>query len=554
MLGADLVGFHTFAYMRHFLASLLHVAGVEAEVDRVRLPGREVKLGAFPMGVDAARFTDLAHDPDVLTEVDEIRREAGNRQIILGVDRLDYTKGIPRRLQAIERLLERDPGLCDRIRYIQVAIPSRGEVDSYQRFKRQVEERVGRINGACGTLRSTPIHYVHRSVSTRQLVALYAAADVMLVTPLRDGMNLVAKEFVASRVDEDGVLVLSEFAGAAAELQGAVIVNPYDVNAVAESLHNVLSMPAGERRTRMQALRRRVSEYNVHSWAESFLAQLTAVRPDESSAVIARSEPSVVTALTDAWRTARLRLLLDYDGTLVPITRSPDLAAPDDELLSLLDALHPLPGLAIDVVSGRPRETLDAWLGHLPVALWAEHGFWCRPCAGGSWRAASCVVPDWMERIRPILEHFTASTPGSQLEIKTAGLAWHYRRVQREFGARQAHELRMLLGDALSNQPFEVVEGKKVIEVRLRGVSKAVVAHQVQAEAAADTIVVAIGDDRTDEDLFRALPASSLTISVGVRPSVARFRVTDHRDVRRLLRSLLETTDVRSVSASLTSA
>jgi trehalose 6-phosphate synthase/phosphatase len=549
MLGADVIGFHTFAYMRHFLASLLHVAGVEAEVDRVRVDGREVKLGAFPMGIEATRFAELAQDPDVLIEVEEIRREAGGRKIVLGVDRLDYTKGIPRRLQAIERLLERDASLCDRFRYIQVAVPSRGEVDSYQRFKRQVEERVGRINGARGTLRSTPIHYVHRSVSARQLVALYMAADVMLVTPLRDGMNLVAKEFVASRTDEDGVLVLSEFAGAAAELQGAVIVNPYDVNAVAESLHNALSMPAGERRARMKALRRRVTEYNVHWWAEAFLDQLGAAHPDQPGPVASPKESSVVIALKEARQAARLRLLLDYDGTLVPITHAPELAAPDDELVALLGAVGRATDIQIDIVSGRPRQTLEAWLGHLPLALWAEHGFWCRSCADDPWRSAGCIVPNWMERIRPILEHFTASTPGSHLETKSACLAWHYRRAQREFGARQAHELRMLLGDALSNQPFEVIEGKKVIEVRLRGVSKAVVAHQVQAETAHDTIVVAIGDDRTDEDLFRALPASSLTISVGGRPSAARFRVKDHRDVRRLLRTLLDTTELIRMNA-----
>ena len=539
MLGADVVGFHTFAYMRHFLASLLHVAGVEADVDRVRVGARVVKLGAFPMGVDAATFSRLARDPDVQLEVEEIRREAGHRRIVLGVDRLDYTKGIPRRLQAIERLLQRDPSLGDGIRYIQVAVPSRGDVDAYQRFKRQVEERVGRINGSYGTLRSTPIHYVHRSIPTRQLVALYCAADVMLVTPLRDGMNLVAKEFVAARPDEDGVLVLSEFAGAAAELDGAVIVNPYDVDGVAESLHNALMMPPRERRARMQTLRRRVINYDVHSWAERFLEELHAARADAGATPLAPAERVVAAALTDARRRASLRLLLDYDGTLMPIAPAPELAAPDAELLELLAALAGASRLTVDIVSGRPRETLHGWLGHLPVALWAEHGFWCRPRTTSEWRGVACIVPNWMERIRPILEHFTASTPGSQLEIKSAGLAWHYRRAQRDFGARQAHELRMLLGDALSNQPFEVIEGKKVIEVRLRGVSKAVVAYQLQAETALDSVLVAIGDDRTDDDLFRALPASSLTIGVGARPSSARFRVKNYREVRELLRSLL---------------
>jgi trehalose 6-phosphate synthase/phosphatase len=274
LLGADLVGFHVSAYMRHFVEALQQVVGIGQGVDHVRVGKREVGVGAFPMGVDAESFAALASDPDVQARTAAIRTDAGGRQIVLGVDRLDYTKGIPRRLAAIERLLNRRPELRDEMRYVQVAVPSRGEVDSYQRFKRLVEESIGRINGACSTLRSTPIHYIHQSVSMRELVALYAAADVMLVTPLRDGMNLVAKEYVASRVNDDGVLVLSEFAGAAAELAGAVVVNPYDVDAVSESIHRALSMESAERETRMRAMRERVSDYTVHRWAAEFLERL----------------------------------------------------------------------------------------------------------------------------------------------------------------------------------------------------------------------------------------------------------------------------------------
>ncbi len=538
VLGADLVGFHTFSYMRHFLASLLHIDGVESDIDRVRIDERDVKLGVFPMGVDADRFAALAEDPEVRAEAAALRYDAGGRQIVLGVDRLDYTKGIPRRLQAVERLLERQPELCDSMRYIQVAVPSRGEVESYQRFKREVEERVGRINGARGTLRSTPVHYVHRSVSDRQLVALYCAADVMLVTPLRDGMNLVAKEFVASRVDDGGVLVLSEFAGAAAELDGAIIVNPYDVDGVAESIHRALSMGVGERRARMRVLRRRVTQHNVHVWARAFVDQLASSRAPVETGILSPPELSPITVLLEAQRTTALRLLLDYDGTLVPFTRSPELAGPDDELLALLGALASVPSVRLEIVSGRRRETLESWLGHLPVAIWAEHGFWYRSGPGAEWEAAASVPADWMARVAPILEQFTGSTPGSQIEVKSASIAWHYRGADRDFGARQAHELRMLLGDTLSNQPLEVLEGHKVIEVRLRGVSKALVGQRVCADASPRTTVVAIGDDWTDEDLFRALPAATITIAVGRRPTRARFRVEDHRGVRQLLRTL----------------
>jgi trehalose 6-phosphate synthase/phosphatase len=189
VLGADLIGVHTFAYLRHFMTSLLHIDGVETDIDRVRIGGREVRLGVFPMGVDAPGFCALAADADVRTRVEAIRREAGGRRIVLGVDRLDYTKGIPRRLEALERVFERDPALRDGMRYIQIAVPSRGKVDSYEQFRRQVEASVARVNGTHGTLRALPIHYLHQSVSMRDLVALYCAADVMLVTPLRDGTS-----------------------------------------------------------------------------------------------------------------------------------------------------------------------------------------------------------------------------------------------------------------------------------------------------------------------------------------------------------------------------
>ena len=538
LLGADLIGFHTFAYMRHFMASLLHVDGVEVDFDRVVVGDREVQLGVFPMGVDAATFERLAHSAEVNAEIAVIRRDAEDRQILLGIDRLDYTKGIPRRLQSLERLLASDPSLADRIRYIQVAVPSRGEVDSYQKFRREVEEIVGHINGKFGTLRSTPVHYMHRSVSLEQLTALYCAADVMLVTPLRDGMNLVAKEFVAAQVEPRGVLVLSEFAGAASELDGALIVNPYDVNSVARTIARALAMPAGEREGRMKTLRRRVLEHDVHAWARQFIDRLTAVQP--TGIADAPTNPSAVTALRRAYRAGPVRLLLDYDGTLVPYARSPELAAPDEELRTLLAALAAAPELQLDIVSGRPRQTLEAWFGQLPLSLWAEHGFWHRPAAGARWEAAAFVSPTWIARVRTILEQFTASTPGARIEEKSASIAWHYRGAQREFGTRQAHELRMLLGDALSNQPLEVLEGKKVIEVRLRGVSKALVAHRIADEPSSTGQIVAIGDDRTDEDLFRALPPIAVTIAVGNSPSRARFRLDDYRAVRQALRVLLE--------------
>ena len=538
LLGADLIGFHTFSYLRHFITSLLHLEGIETQVDRVQVGARQVRLGVFPMSVDVEGFEQLANDPAVVAETAAIRADAGNRKILLGVDRLDYTKGIPRRLVAVERLLERDPALRDSVRFIQVAVPSREKVDSYQRFKRQVEESVGRINGVYATLRSVPVHYIHRSITIRQLTALYLAADVMLVTPLRDGMNLVAKEFIASRVDDDGVLVLSEFAGAAAEFGDSVSVNPYDVEAVTTAIEYALAMVPEERRNRMQQMRRRVHRYTVHHWASSFLDSLRAWEPlRRTVGTLTEALPDeVMRVLHDA---EHLAVVLDYDGTLVPIAAVPQLAVPDPELVTLLTALASRRGTEVHLVSGRSRHELHHWFGELPVALWAEHGFWHRPDATAEWQPAAEIPVDWLNRVYPILEQFTDATPGTLIERKTASLAWHYRKANPEFGMRQAHELRLVLGDALSNQPLEVLEGKKVIEVRLRGISKALAAQRLAASSSAG-LVLAFGDDRTDDELFEALPPSSITVAVGTGIRRARYRIADYRRVRAILQALID--------------
>ncbi len=558
LLGADLIGFHTYAYQRHFLGSLLHVAGLEAEVDTVRVGERTVRAGVFAMGIDAAAFDTRARTEQNRDDVARLRADGGGRRIVLGVDRLDYTKGIPRRLLAFERLLQRRPDLRDSVRYVQVAVPSREGVDTYRAFRRHVNELVGRINGAVATLASTPVHYLHRSVSQRDLVALYGAADVMLVTPLRDGMNLVAKEFVASRPDEDGVLVLSEFAGAADELGDAISVNPYDVDAVSHAIEGALDLPRADREGRMRAMRAQVFERDVHAWVAAFIGQLQA---EPATAAAHEAPAGTADEIVEAIGGRPVCLLLDYDGTLSPIAPTPELAAPDAELLALLDDVARMPHHGVHIVSGRSRDTLHEWLGTLPFDLWAEHGFWHRPvkdarasgtgrasagrsadAAENSWTAAVVMNDDWSVKVLPILESFTASTPGSMVETKTAALAWHYRLADEEFGVRKAQELRMVLGDALSNQPLEVLEGKKVVEVRVRGVSKAAASQYARETAPEGTVFLAIGDDRTDEDLFGALPDDAVTVRVGSESSAARYRLPDVDAVRTLLRALVHAT------------
>jgi trehalose 6-phosphate synthase/phosphatase len=540
LLGADLVGFHTYTYQRHFATSLLRVLGIEAQVDSVVYDGREVKLGVYPMGIDAVDFERLAADPQVTDEACAIRAQMNGARVVLGVDRLDYTKGIPRRLLAMERLLEREPGLRGTMRLVQIAVPSRMNVQRYAEFRRLVDEEVGRINGVFGTVSWTPIQYLFRSISQRHLVALYLAADVMLVTPLRDGMNLVSKEFVASRRDEDGVLVLSEFAGAAAELGDAILVNPYDLEQVAHAVKAALAMPKTERAARMRGLRKRVLSYDVHAWVHRFLEDLAS----QPSGPPAREVSGGVASLTMrlmhiVQRGEPLVVLLDYDGTVVPFARMPYLAQPDDELIALLRALAARPLTRVHVVSGRGRESLEDWFGKLPIGLHAEHGFWSRPDLRSAWTAAGEMPGEWKGKARALLESFADRTPGAFVEEKTASIAWHYRLADAEFGALQAKELRLHLANAFANSPVEVLVGEKVVEVRPHGVNKGHVVRLALADAPLASAALLMGDDRTDEEMFAAAPDEAITVHVGRGASRARFRLPNPTAARAVLRALL---------------
>ncbi len=534
LLGADLIGFHTVGYVRHFSGALVRQLGLDTDIDRIIWEGREVRVGAFPMGIDAEAFETLANDAGVLQEVENTRRRAHDQRILLGIDRLDYTKGIPRRLLAVQRVLERQPSLRGHLRFIQVAVPSRTQVEAYATYRETVDELVGRINGLYGTVHNAPVHYLYRSFNEKQLVGLYRAADVMLVTPVRDGMNLVSKEFCAARPDEDGVLVLSEFAGAAAELSSALIVNSYDVEAMADAIERALEMPEVERRERMRALRVQVKLHDVHWWTSSFLDRLQSLPPAPVRAKDGASE-----ALERMKAAKRLLLLLDYDGTLVGFAPRPELAAPDPELMALLAKLVARPDTTVHIVSGRPKETLEAWLGGLPMGLHAEHGLWSRTGPGQPWRMLEGVSSDWKARARPVLDAFALRVPGSFVEEKTASLAWHYRLVDAEFGALQSRELRLHLAETFAGLPMDILSGDKVVEVRPHGVHKGRVVGEATRGQPPGTLVVAIGDDRTDEDLFAAVPEGGLTLHAGNKPSRATYRVQGPVDVRKLLAALL---------------
>jgi trehalose 6-phosphate synthase/phosphatase len=537
LLGADLVGFHTFSYLQHFAASVSALTGGEPDDDGVWLEDRRVRFGVFPMGIDADSFIALASSPTVAAEAARLKAEAGGRSILLGVDRLDYTKGIPRRLLAFESLLQ-DQTLCDRIRLVQVAVPSREAVLSYQEYRNEVDQMIGRINGTYGTVTAVPIHYLHQSVTSEQLVALYRAADVMLVTPLRDGMNLVAKEYAASRVDAEGVLVLSEFAGASEEMQEALIVNAYDSDSIADGMRRALTMPQVERRRRMRALHERVTAYDVHRWTRHFLESLSADPPTDRRATADAALRETIATIRAA---SPVAILLDYDGTLVPIAETPDEAQPDGDLLQLIDALADRPKTSVVMVSGRSRDALDAWFGALPIELWAEHGVWFKPAHAEVWAATvDDVGGEWLALARSRMEAFARTTPGAFVELKTSSVAWHYRRAARGFGRAQARELRLALSVALADHPADILEGKRVIEVRPRSATKAAVVQRLLSRQPPPTVIVAFGDDRTDEEIFAALPSTGISVHVGAGASLATRRLRNPEAVRAFLWALVD--------------
>jgi len=281
VMGADLVGFHTYDYAQHFMKSVKMVLGVDSYFHSLQYQGRLVKADSFPIGIDYKKFEDEANEPETQSYVAEIKKNFENKKIIFSVDRLDYTKGLMDRLCAFDYFLEKYPEWQDKLVFILNVVPSRDEISTYTQRKRQMEEKIGTINGKYSSISWQPVIYRYNHLPFHELSALYQAADVALITPLRDGMNLVAKEYVASCTDQQGVLILSELAGAASELGEALLVNPTDTIEVSDAIHKALTMPPEEQRRRLALMQKRLAEYDVINWVSDFMDQLTNVKEQQ---------------------------------------------------------------------------------------------------------------------------------------------------------------------------------------------------------------------------------------------------------------------------------
>ncbi len=539
LLGADLIGFHVYDYARHFLSSTLRLLGLEARNGSLTIDGRMVKTDVFPIGIDYQKIVMQLSSNEVQCELKILDEHYKDRKIILSMDRLDYSKGILSRLQAFELFLKENPKYFKKISLIMIAVPSRTEVEAYKALRESIEKTVSRINGAYATVDWTPISYQFKNVPFEQILALQAKADVALVTPLRDGMNLVAKEYIAARQKCGGALILSEMAGAVDELPEALQINPNDTKSISRAIKQALTMPKSEQLQRMQAMQQRLSGYDVKRWAADFLEQLANAKNIQTKRNNKKLTASKRQKIVNDFANADRRILfLDYDGTLRSFVNSPDAskAMPSSSLLQILQKLAFCPNTDLCIVSGRPRDALDMWFKDLPLTLVAEHGAWTKLRSG--WAKTPLDFAPHKRKLLPILRHYAERTPGALVEEKTCALVWHYRNVPTELAyvrnASLQHELQRLVADT----DIGIYAGDKILEIKPRAIHKGNVVRELLKDSQAD-FVFAAGDDYTDESMFEVLPSSAHTVKVGSNSTCAHHQVNSVEAIRALLRSLV---------------
>lgn len=536
ILGADLVGFHTHEYTQYFTRTVLRELGYEQNLGEIMVDDRLVRAETFPMGIDYHRYHGAIDTPEVAREKELLHRSVGHVKLVLSLDRLDYTKGIINRLEGFEEFLKICPDWHGKVVLALVIIPSRVAVERYQDTKQQIEEIVGRINGRFGSIAWTPVTYQYKSIPFATLIAMYNVSDVALITPLRDGMNLIAKEYIAARTS-DGVLILSEFAGAIKELGEAIIINPNSREEIAAAIEEALEMPADEQERRIGIMQERLQRYDVVTWAEDFIQQLHDAKDAQQRLKARLLSTGARERLLNDYRQADRRLImLDYDGTLVPFQIDPQHATPGDELCNLVSSLGAVPRNDMVLISGRDRATLENWFGSLPVGLVAEHGVWMRK-PGEDWVMTQPITSEWKASIRPVLELYAHRLPGSFIEEKEFSIAWHYRAADPEAGPAHAKELFDQLVNYTANVSVQVMQGNKVVEIKTAGVSKGTAGLQ-WISSDDFSFVMAVGDDWTDEQLFMVLPESAYSIRVGIVQSYARYNLRTHEDVLHMLEQM----------------
>lgn len=538
MLGADLVGFHTHDYAQHFIQSCKMLLGIDHQFNKLQYNNHLVKVELFPIGIDFEKFTNAGKKPGIIALKERIKNAYPDKKIIFSVDRLDYSKGLIDRLNGFEEFLDTFPEWKEKVVFILNVIPSRDEIPAYIDRKKQIEEKISGINGRISTLQWQPIIYRYGHSGFEELSALYQAADIALITPLRDGMNLVAKEYVASCVAQTGVLILSELTGAASELNEAVLVNPTDSGELSSAIQYALNMSPMEQKQRMVLMQKRLKDYDVFRWVNDFLDQLIEVKDEQRKLSGKLMDIGIMEKIIkDYNRAAKRMILLDYDGTLAPFTRIPSQAHPQQELLKVLRDLTSDNKNEVVIISGRDADTLDNWLGDLPLHLVAEHGAFIKR-KNYDWEQQSAILPDWKDQIRPILQLFVTRCAGSFIEEKRNTMVWHYRNTHPDLGFIRSRELMNNLLQLTANSSLQVIDGNKVLEVRLTGFDKGITALKLITITEPD-FILCMGDDTTDEDMFKVLKDQAYTIKIGLGATAAHFNIRSQQSALPLLSKLI---------------
>lgn len=539
LLGADVVGFHVYDYAQYFIESCTRLLGVPSSNGTVQYEGRSIKASAYPIGIDYDKFRGQLKEKDTKDALRQLEDSYDKQKLILSIDRLDYSKGIPERLEAFRLLLEKYPEYHGKIKLLMIAVPSRTGVKAYQALRDEIEKTVSRINGTYGTVDWAPISYQFQNRPFSEIVALYARADIMLVTPIRDGMNLVAKEYVASKKRRGGVLILSEMAGAIDEMPEALSINPNDAASVLEAIHEALKMPVREQTRRLQAMQERLEVATVQNWGAEFMHDLDVVARNENDSKKRLSSTQKQRIVTQYMTAEHRLIILDYDGTLRSFvkTPSPIAAAPTLRIRRIIKQLTDQPNTTVAIVSGRTKRALSSWFVGLPVVLAAEHGAWKR--YGKRWQQMPSDFKKDKKRIREVMEKYTERTPGSLIEEKDHALVWHYINVEPDVAYKRATELRRELAKKLDGEDIAIHEGRNIVEVKPSFIAKSNVVRDLK-EQFPSSFVLCAGDDYTDEDMFRELQGdrTAVTIKVGLGETAARHTVANPAQLLSLLDKL----------------
>lgn len=535
VLSADLIGFQAFGYLRHFRSTVLRLLGIESELNQIPHAGEITSIGVYPVGVKCALIEGAKHSDDYMEFVTEYQETFADKQVVLSVDRLDYSQGLQKKLKAIETYLGTHPESRRNVVFIVLASPSGVHSEEVDQLEHDVEHAVGRINGHFSTIDNIPVHYMNKWLSFNQVCALYTLADVALVTPLMDGMNVIAKEYVACKGEEsNGVLILSEFAGASEELFNAIRVNPYNNSEMTTAIDRALCMPEEEKQKRLQSMLQRVTRYDATYWASSFVHDL-----------VEASEPAddTTTALNDevlaSFRDPSLSkaLFLDYDGSLREFVDTPEDAVPSPDLIEIFEGFDRRDDLDVYIVSGRDRDFLEKHFGRFSFTLVGEHGFFTR-LPGQGWESmAGDIDLSWKETIKEIFEMYSVSTPSTKVEEKHSAVVWHYRQADPEFGEWKAASLIGELTETISNLPVAIHQGQKIVEVSSQHVNKGIAVARFIHEKDYDLTLCA-GDDKTDETMLYFDDPHVITVKVGNKDTEANYRVSTPQAFRDFLRSI----------------